>query len=261
MEVLSPLVGREARTLTGVHLYHYGLSSCSQKVRMVLAEKKVGWTSHHLDLLKDEHATEAYRQVNPNGVVPTLVHEGTIVIESSDIMEYLDEHFPDPPLQPLDSAAFAAVRPWVARQDSIQHALDVLSHAYLFRLIGERARATRPSKAAIAASVRTVDEALCEVNRHLGGREWLVGRDFSLADIAWCVAVHRLVLMRFPMVQHGDLRAWYRRVRRRPSFQQAVVSYEPTSLRRRVALYSLRCWLTRSNLGAPKWRSPKLLAH
>jgi glutathione S-transferase len=259
MEVLSPLVGHEARTLTGLHLYHYGLSSCSQKVRVVLAEKQLGWTSHHLDLLKGEHATDAYRHINPNGVVPTLVHDGTIVIESSDIMEHLDDHFPDPPLRPLDEAAFAQVRPWVARQDSIQRAVDVLSHAYLFRVLGERA--AMPSKMTIAAAVHTIDEALGEVNRHLAAREWLVGRAFSVADVAWAVAVHRLTVIWFPLMQYRDLRTWYRRVRQRPSFQQGVVSYEPSDLRRRVALDAFRCWLTRSNLGATKWHNARLLAH
>lgn len=259
MEVVSPLVGQEARGLTGLHLYHYGLSCCSQKVRIVLAEKRLGWTSHHLDLLQGEHATDAYRRVNPNGVVPTLVHDGTIVIESSDIMEYLDEHFPDPPLQPLDEATYEQVRPWVARQDSILRPLDLLSHEYLFRPLGERV--APPSKVAIAAAVRRIDEALWEVNRHLAGREWLVGTKFSIADVAWAVVVHRLALMHFPKSVCADLCAWYRRVRSRPSFRQAVTSYEPPGLRRRIGLDTLRRFVARSHLGAAKWRSPRLLAH
>ena len=110
MEVLSPLVGQEARTLEGLHLYHYGLSNCSQKVRMVLAEKGLGWTNHHLDLAKSEHMTESYLRINPNGVVPTLVHEGRPVVDSSVIMEYLDEEFPEVPLTPETSSLFNAAR-------------------------------------------------------------------------------------------------------------------------------------------------------
>ena len=135
MEVVSPLVGQEARSLVGLHLYHYGLSNCSQKVRIVLAEKGLGWTNHYVDLAKGEQTSEAYRRVNPNGVVPALVHDGTTVIESSDIMEYLDEHFPSPPLRPASEREFGQMRQLVARQDSIQRAVEILSNEFLFRAI------------------------------------------------------------------------------------------------------------------------------
>jgi glutathione S-transferase len=242
-----------------LHLYHYGLSNCSQKVRIVLAEKGLGWTNHHVDLAKGEHATESYRRINPNGVVPTLVHDGTIVIESSDIMEYLDEHFPDPPLRPSSERELAQMGQWIARQESIQRPLEVLSREFLFLGLNADGRA-HPSRSTIAGAVRVVDGALAEMNRHLTGRTWIVGNALSLADVAWMVDVHRFTLMRFPMWPYPNLRVWYRRVRKLTSFQQAVLSYEPPALRRRFRMYVLRRWLTRSHVGAAKWRNPRLLA-
>jgi glutathione S-transferase len=121
---------------------------------MVLAEKGLDWTSHHVDLGKAEHATEAYRRVNPNGVVPALVHDGTIVIESSDIMEYLDECFPDPPLRPRDEHGLVEMRLWVARQDSIQRALTVLSHEFVFPAL-ERTNGAPMSRSTIAGGPRS----------------------------------------------------------------------------------------------------------
>jgi glutathione S-transferase len=258
VEVVSPLIGQEARGLVGLHLFHYGLSNCSQKVRIVLAEKGLAWTNHTVDLAKREHTTESYRRINPNGVVPTLVHDGTIVIESSDIMEYLDEHFPDPPLRPNDDRELAQMRHWVARQESIQRPLEVLSRAFLF--VAPDGVVTHPSPSTIAGAVRVVEDALAEVNRHLAGRTWIVGNALSLADVAWMVDVHRFRLMRFPMASLRDLRAWYRRVRRLTSFQQAVLSYESPALRRRFGVSFLRRWLTGSHVGAAKWRNPRLLA-
>jgi glutathione S-transferase len=260
VEVVSPLIGQEARGLVGLHLYHYGLSNCSQKVRIVLAEKGLGWTNHHVDLTKGEHATESYRRINPNGVVPTLVHDGTIVIESSDIMEHLDEHFPDPPLRPTDERELARMRQWIARQESIQRPLQVLSREFLFLGLDDDGHAAHRSRSTIAGAIRVVDDALAEVNRHLVGRTWIVGNALSLADVAWMVDVHRFAQMRFPMGNYADLRAWYRRVRRLTSFQQAVLSYESPTLRRRFALYVLRRWVTGSHCGAPRWRNPRLLA-
>ena len=74
------------------------MSVCAQKVRIVLAEKKLNWKDHHLSLFKGESRTDKYKKLNPNGVVPTLVTEnGEIIIESTVITEYLDEAFPSPP--------------------------------------------------------------------------------------------------------------------------------------------------------------------
>ena len=259
MEVVSPLVGQEARALEGLHLYHYGLSNCSQKVRMVLAEKGLGWTSHHVDLAKREHETDAYWRINPNGVVPALVHDGAIIIESSDIMEYLDEQFPDPPLRPRRDYELVKMRQSVARQDSIQRSLAILSEEFVFRALGST-NGTPPSRSTIAGAVRAVHEALAEVNRYLTGRTWIVGDAMSLADIAWMVDVHRFSMMWFPIVEYGALRTWYRRMRRLTSFRQAVLSYESVEFRRRVGLYTLGRFCLRSHVGAAKWRNPRLFS-
>jgi len=77
-------------------LYHNPVSTCSQKVRLVLAEKKLPYDSHVIVWGKNEHLTEEYLKINPNGVVPSLVHDGAPVIDSSVICEYLDEVFPGP---------------------------------------------------------------------------------------------------------------------------------------------------------------------
>jgi glutathione S-transferase len=259
MEVVSPLVGQEARGLQGLHLYHYGLSNCSQKVRMVLAEKGLGWTNHHLDLAKAEHRTDAYRRVHPNGVVPALVHDGTIVIESSDIMEYLDERFPNPPLRPAGEHDMVQMRLWVARQDSIQRALVTLSNEFVFRAIGA-SNGAAPSRSTIAGAVRTVNDALAELNRHMCERTLMAGNALSLADVAWVVDVHRFALMHFPMFTYPNVRAWYRRMRKLTSFRQAVLAFEPSGFRRRVDLYTMRRWLTGSHVGSPRWRKPHFLA-
>jgi glutathione S-transferase len=78
-----------------LELYHAHISTCSQKVRLCLAEKGLEWTSHPIEFFRGEHLTPAYLALNPNGVVPTLVHDGRPVIDSSVICEYLEEIAPD----------------------------------------------------------------------------------------------------------------------------------------------------------------------
>ena len=57
-----------------LELYHNNVSVCAQKVRIVLAEKDVPWTNHHLSLAMGEHLTPQFKAMNPRGVVPVLVH-------------------------------------------------------------------------------------------------------------------------------------------------------------------------------------------
>ena len=76
-------------------LYHSGLTTCSKKSRLCLKEKGLPYESHFVRLDKFEHHDPAYLKLNPNGLVPTLVHDGKVIIESGVINEYVDEVFPD----------------------------------------------------------------------------------------------------------------------------------------------------------------------
>src|SRR6202051_2891798 len=93
-----------------LELYHNINSVCAQKVRIALEEKGQEAKEHLLTLQGDQN-DPAYMKLNPNGVVPTLVHDGNVILESSLILYYIDEAFPDPPLMPKTPAARHAVRP------------------------------------------------------------------------------------------------------------------------------------------------------
>ena len=84
-----------------LELYHGYTSVCAQKARLTLAEKGLEWASHVMDLNGDQ-LDPAYLKLNPNGVVPTLVHNGHVIVESTVIMHYLDDIFTEPPLMPRD---------------------------------------------------------------------------------------------------------------------------------------------------------------
>jgi glutathione S-transferase len=81
-------------------LHHGWRSSASRRVRLCLEEKGLGYESHHVDMARMEHHSPEYLKINPNGVIPTLIHDGKPLHESGTICEYLDESFPDPPLRP-----------------------------------------------------------------------------------------------------------------------------------------------------------------
>ena len=119
-----------ARSLQGLHLFHYSLSSCSQRVRLSLEEKGLAWESHHIDLPAQEHATDWYQQINPAGLVPTLVHDGRLITESMDILLYLEAQFPDTPLAAVDAETENQL---LQQADDLQGALKLLTHEFLLK--------------------------------------------------------------------------------------------------------------------------------
>ena len=83
-----------------LQFYHHRTSCCAVKSRLCLNEKGLAYEGHVLDLRAGDQFRPDYLKLNPNALVPTLVHDGVPVIESTVINEYLDETFPDPPLKP-----------------------------------------------------------------------------------------------------------------------------------------------------------------
>ncbi len=236
--------------MRGLHLYHFALSNCSQRVRLALEEKGLDWTSHHLDLPGNEHLTSDYGRLNPNRVVPTLVHDGRVVIESNDILGHLEASFPEPALRPADAEGRARMQALVDRASAFQGAFKVISHDRIFRpfrKIGpsELALYERAEAPALAAFMRDyaengeawrarVESAETELADTLDGLEaalgeapWLSGDAYGLADVSWVVNVHRFGPAGVTFEAHPRLAAWGERATSRPAFDRAVASYVP----------------------------------
>lgn len=88
-------------------------STCSQKVRLTLFEKGIPFMDTRIDFRSRQHLSPEYLRLNPNGVVPTLLADGRPVIDSSVIMEFLDETHPAVPLTPAEPHARARMRAWM----------------------------------------------------------------------------------------------------------------------------------------------------
>jgi hypothetical protein len=85
-----------------IELYHHGSSVCAARVRLALAEKKLEWKGHYIDILKGDQFSAEYMKLNPKAVVPTLVDDGNVIPESTRLLEgtgWLPE-----PLRSLDTA-------------------------------------------------------------------------------------------------------------------------------------------------------------
>jgi len=191
-----------------LELHHALISTCSQKVRWVLAEKALPWVDHPVRLDREEHLRPEYLRLNPNGVVPTLVHDGQPVVDSSVINEYLDEVFQAQPLRPAEARfrAFAEQRP--LRRD-------------FYLKMGREGFA----QSEVDAALRRLRQCFERMAGALADQPWLAGRQLSLADIAMlptCVRLDDLGLsslwLDLPRVGH-----WYRRLCERPAFAATYV--------------------------------------
>jgi len=233
-----------------IELYHNDMSTCAQKVRLALAEKGAAWVSRHLDLRAREHQTPAYLRLNPNAVVPTLVHNGVAIIESSVINEYIDDAFDGAPLRPPDARGRARMRLWTKQLDEGLHAdTGVLSTSIAFRyqklakgdaevhalvestpdaVKRERVRANIFEGAQskyFRDSVLRFDRLLGRMEATLAGSAWLAGDTFSLADIAYAPYLTRLdhLQMRAMWDERPHLADWYESVRARACYKEAIV--------------------------------------
>ena len=97
----SDIKTREVLGWKGIHVLHASMSTCSKKLRIFLNLKGIPWQSHLLDLTKNENMSPWYLGINPRGLVPVLVDDGAVHIESNDIITYLEAKFPEPRLIPL----------------------------------------------------------------------------------------------------------------------------------------------------------------
>lgn len=234
-------------------LYHGSTSVCSIKVRVALAEKALEWDGELLDLMRGDQHRPEYAKLNPNRVVPTLVHDGKIVIESTLIIEYLDEAFPVPPLMPSDPYRRARARLWMKKIDDYLHAacstvtFATANRKALLRLAAEEleARFQRMPDPAyrerqrlaiehgldaphVAAAVRQYDRYVGEMETALSDAPFLAGDAYSLADAAATPYVNRaeMIGMDALWTEHRPhVAGWLLRVRERPSFAIAVTRW------------------------------------
>ena len=235
-----------------LELYHGGLTTCSKQVRHCLREKGLPYKSHFVELWRYENLSPDYLKLNPNGVVPTLVHDGVPVVNSFCINEYIEDAFPDPPLRPKDLHERARMRYWAWTADEIHPALARLSYANMMqRKIRELSDADlnfmlsktpvpeRRERWRVLAKVghpaEQLEEALTNVlftmgrmDKELAARgPWLAGETFSLGDISMGAMVHRtfeLYPQRLDRATFPRVNDWWERMLARPAAKQVYTS-------------------------------------
>lgn len=239
----------------GVHLLHARGSSCSQKVRIFLNLKNISWHSHEIDLKANENHTDWYLGINPRGLVPCLVHNGQVHIESNDILAYLEACFPEPALMP------EGMRDRIGEHLEIENELHTDLRVLTFRfVIPSRAGAIKNIDALerlqrhagtingkpdpgterelkfwqsanrngitdeqVARAAQRFHAALGKLDWELAHHEFCLGSELTVVDIAWYVYVTRLQAAGYPVMElHPRVGAWHARLDAMKAFHSEV---------------------------------------
>ncbi len=228
-------------------LYNAPQSTCSQRARFVLNAKAIPFDEVKLDLLAGDQLKPDYLALNPNGVVPTLDHDGAIVIDSTVIIEYLDEVAPErasfTPRDPVQRAAMRALMRFIDEMPAPAVRVPTFNLAFLPRFqamseeeflafaeskplrkefmlaMGRTGFPEADMQAALGRLARTyerMDTAIAD-----SGGPWLLGKDITLADIAVMPSLVRMddlgrsnMWEKYPRVVR-----WYELIRAHPSFK------------------------------------------
>lgn len=256
----SEIRTREVRSWKGLHLFHAGLSSCSQKTRIFLAEKNLEWQSRPVNIAANENISEYFLGINPRGLVPVLVDEGDVHIESNDIILHLEARFPEPALIPHE--AHELIEDLLHHEDNLHTDIRNVTFRFLFeppvspktpedlerysrfgsatingqadlqkakeiafwKSYGE----SRVTDEAARQSVHAFKQAFEGLDRKLAEHSYILGKQLSVVDIAWFVYANRLVIAGYPLAEvHPNLGRWYNALLNRPGWEQEVAMPAP----------------------------------
>jgi glutathione S-transferase len=251
----SDIKTREVLGWKGVHVLHFLGSSCSQKLRIFLNLKGIPWESHLVDLHANENFTPWFLGINPRGLVPVLVHDGAVHIESNDIITYLEKTFPTPKLVPAGHENDVAAL--LKHEDDLHLDLRTLS----FRFVFDRPGPPKPAEAlaryatsgsgtvqgtpdrekavqiefwqraakegfpdtTARASAQKFRAEFDVLDQRLAQSPYLLGDALSVLDIAWFIYANRLALGGYPLARmHPRVGAWFEKLKARPEFAKEV---------------------------------------
>jgi len=242
-------------------LYHHGSSACAAKVRFALEEKQIAWEGRYVDILAGEQFDPEYLKLNPKGVVPLLIDGDFVLPESTVICEYLEERFTDYPLMPADAKDRARVRLWTKAVDEDLHPACsaityVVSHRHTILRNGvgsfedfvengdSAGKAARLLKwqwiqdgieaPGAKDKIKLYLDYLDKMEAVLATNPWLVGKRFTMADVALAPYLNRLAALAMePLWQNGRLpnvERWFEAIKQRPAFESAFVKWMPQGL-------------------------------
>ena len=252
---------KEVLEWKGIHLLHFSNSSCSQKTRIFLNLKGIEWVSHPVNLATDENYSDWFLGINPRALVPVLVDDGEVHIESNDILQYLEKKFPEPSLIPNEYIELISTL--LTEEDDLHIDIRNISFRFLFGKIGKKKDSSIKkleeedsgtiqgkedshkakeltfykdfnedgiTDESVIQSVSKFKKIYDGFESVLTKQPYLLGTQISLLDIAWFIYTHRLFLSGYPFKKlHPKVLQWYKHLLNKKDFSKEI--QEPTVLK------------------------------
>jgi glutathione S-transferase len=266
----SDIKTKEILDWKGVHLLNYQFSACSMKTRIYLNLKKIPFTSHQINLSAGENFSEWFQGINPRSLVPVLIHDGEVHIESNDILEYLEGCFKESPLIPENMEE--KVKELLKFEDNLHVDIRNITFKFLVPRFLNKGKSVQPkakNKATLNGELDSMDDvnrnfwehyekygitnedasrslirfrtALEDLNDQLEDSPYILGAELSLVDIAWFIYATRIQHANYPLQRlHPNVSGWYERLYanvlfrkevRRPLIMQFVLNVHSLILR------------------------------
>lgn len=212
-------------------LYEHPLSSYAQKVKIALREKGLDFTAALPEDFGTGRRDGPFAEANPRAEVPILVHDGATLFESTVILEYIEESWPEPPLLPRDPAARARARLTEEVCDTQYEAVNWGFGEVLWfrRATGGLADRLR------ARAARQTAELQAWLAERLGDAPWFGGAGFGWADAAAAPMVNRSVHYGLGPAPGSPLARWHARACERPSVAATFAEFDAAAARMAAA--------------------------
>lgn len=231
-------------------IYHWEPNANSGKPIMAAFEKGVEFESRYIDMLGFEQHSSDYLKINPNGTIPSMLHDGVLVAESTAMMEYIDQAFDGPPLRPQDPFERWRMRWWCRFFDQfVGPSISMFGWSFF---VGPAVRQRDPeelrarveriplkerrvawSKAIygtfspeeMAESQRRIEFGVQHLEAALGEHPWVAGQSYSLADIVGFNMLAGMPVMKPDVVNDEKtphLLEWLRKIYERPAARKSL---------------------------------------
>lgn len=248
----SDIKTKEILDWKGVHLLNYQFSACSMKTRIYLNLKKIPFTSHQINLSAGENFSEWFQGINPRSLVPVLIHDGEVHIESNDILEYLEGCYKESPLIPENMEE--KIKELLKFEDNLHVDIRNITFKFLVPRFLNKGKSVQPkakNKATLNGEFDSMDDvnrnfwehyekygitdedasrslirfrtALEDLNDQLEDSPYILGAELSLVDIAWFIYATRIQHANYPLQRlHPNVSGWYERLYANVLFRKEV---------------------------------------
>lgn len=192
-------------------LYEFASSGNCYKLRLAMAQLGISFRRIEKDITRGETRTAEFLSINPNGRIPVLVTpDNRVLPESSAALWYLAR---DSKLMPEDPFQQAQVLQWMFFEQ-YNHEPNIATSRYWIHVLGEREKYAE----ALAEKQQKGHDALRVMESHLSGRDFFVGSDYSIADIALYAYTHVAGQGGFSLEDYPAIQAWLKRVEQQPGY-------------------------------------------